>query len=75
MGSAGVSVASPICIYPTPQDVGVFVRITKVADCVISSAAKIAQNVFGSKHVGLSWKLHILTELGNMPKQDLGVSL
>ena len=28
VGSEGVSVASPICIYPTPQNVGVFVRIT-----------------------------------------------
>ena len=28
VGSVGVSVISPICIYPTPQNVGGFVRIT-----------------------------------------------
>jgi len=69
MGSAGVSVTSPICIYLTPQNVGVFVRITRVANCLIPSAAKIAQNVFGRKHLILSWKLHILTELGMCPSK------
>jgi len=59
--SASVSVSSPIRIYPTPQNVRVFVRITRVANWLIPSAAKIAQNVFGSKHVILSWKLYILT--------------
>jgi len=63
-------------LYPTRQNVGVFVRITRVANCLILCAAKIAQNVSGSKHVVLSWKLHILTELGKCPpKQGLGVSL
>ena len=54
---AGVSVASPICVYPTPQNVGVVVRITRVANCLIPGAAQIAQNVYGSKHVILAWKL------------------
>jgi len=76
VGLAGASVSSPICIYPTPQNVGVFVRITRVADSLIPSAAKVAQNVFGSKHVGfswkhviLAWKLYILTELGICPRK------
>jgi len=43
------------------------VRITRVANCLIPSAAKIAQNAFGSKFVVLAWKLHILTELGICP--------
>ena len=69
MGSVGVSVASPICIHLTPQNVGVFARITRATNCLIPSAAKIAQNVFGSKHVILSWKLYILTELGICPSK------
>jgi len=53
VGSAGVSIASPICIYPTPHNVGILVRITRVSNGLIPSAAKIRQNVFGSKHVVL----------------------
>ena len=42
LGSAVVRIASSICICPTPPKVGVFVRITRVANCLIPSAAKIA---------------------------------
>jgi len=45
----------------------VVVRITRVANLLIPSATKVAQNVFSNRHVVLSWKVlswkvHILTE-------------
>ena len=36
---------------------------------MIPSAAKVRQNMFSSKHVVLSWKLHILTELRMGPSK------
>jgi len=64
---SGVSIPGPIYIYPTPQNVGVFARVTRKANCLISSTVKVRQNVLSGKHVVLSWKLHILTELRICP--------
>ena len=65
-----VSVSPPAqSASTTPQNVGVFVRVTIVANCLIPSAVKVRQNVSSGKHVVLSWKLHILAELSICPSK------
>ena len=49
--SSGVSISGPIYIHPAPQNIKVFVRVTRVPNRLISSTAKVKQTVLSGKHV------------------------
>jgi len=73
--SSGVSISGPIYIHSAPQNVKVFVSVTRVLNHWIPSTMKVRQNMFSGMHVFFPCKLHILTELRICVKQGLGVSL
>jgi hypothetical protein len=50
MGSAGIGITSPICIDPTPEEIGVF-NTTTEENTLFIRAAKISKHMFSGCHM------------------------
>jgi len=71
VGSPGVNIASPIYIYLTsPNKRWGFRENHESSEWFESKYCEDKEKkVLGSKHVVLSWKLHVVIELGRWPRK------